>query len=159
MIKSINRMAVLILGSAVALMVVVSSCKPKDEQQERIDKVKEEVIEIHDDAMAKMGQIMKLKQELSRLKSEVENDSVLLVNLSDLTKAHDGMMKWMRSFSAKFPEGTLMGSGESPERKVGTLEKESLVQALEEELESVKIVAEDIDKAILNAERTLEQSH
>lgn len=159
MTKSINRMAVLILGSAVALMVVVSSCKPKDEQQERIDKVKEQVIEIHDDAMAKMGQIMKLKQELSRLKSEVENDSVLLVNLSDLTKAHDGMMKWMRSFSAKFPEGTLMGGGESPEHKVEALEKESLVQALEEELESVKIVAEDIDKAILNAERTLEQSH
>lgn len=159
MTKAINRTVTLILGAAVALMVVVSSCQPKDEQQERIDKLKEQVIEIHDDAMAKMGEIMKLKAELSKLNDKSVPDSLVSQNIQALTKANDGMMTWMRNFSAHFPEGTLMGAEKPMENKAGTVEKDNLAKALEEELKRVRIVAEDIDKAILNAEKTLEQSH
>lgn len=127
--------------------------------QDEVSELKEEVITIHDEAMARMGEIMQLKRELSKLKIEAKNDSVILINLSDLTKAHDGMMDWMRNFSARFPEGTLMSGEASSQANNEIMSKEELTDALKEELTSVKVVAEDIDKAIIAAKETLSENN
>jgi hypothetical protein len=127
--------------------------------QDEVSELKEEVITIHDEAMARMGEIMQLKRELSKLKIEAKNDSLILINLSDLTKAHDGMMDWMRNFSARFPEGTLMGGEASSQADDEVMGKEELTDALKEELTSVKIVAEGIDKAIIAAKETLSENN
>lgn len=127
--------------------------------QDEVSELKEEVITIHDEAMARMGEIMQLKRELSKLKIEAKNDSVILINLSDLNKAHDGMMDWMRNFSVRFPEGTLMGGEASSQADDEVMGKEELTNALKEELTSVKVVAEDIDKAIIAAKETLSENN
>lgn len=127
--------------------------------QDEVSELKEEVITIHDEAMARMGEIMQLKRELSKLKIEAKNDSLILINLSDLTKAHDGMMDWMRNFSVRFPEGTLMGGEASSQADDEVMGKEELTDALKEELTSVKVVAEDIDKAIIAAKETLSENN
>lgn len=128
-------------------------------RQDEVSELKEEVITIHDEAMARMGEIMQLKRELSKLKIEAKNDSLILINLSALTKAHDGMMDWMRNFSVRFPEGTLMGGEASSQADDEVMGKEELTDALKEELTSVKVVAEDIDKAIIAAKETLSENN
>lgn len=152
------------------LLIVMTSCSAKkSEEEEKLSHIKSEVIVVHDAAMTKMGDIMKLSKELKTIQDSTA-DSVAFQNIErhiqDLNAAHEGMMTWMRSFSEKFPAGTLLESetdhsthegdhqSEGHEMKEGS----SLYQSLEQELVKIKNVEGDIDLAIENGQLLVKSS-
>jgi hypothetical protein len=121
--------------------VALLSCTPKKEAQ----KV-EQIMAIHDEAMAKMGYLEKLGTELSEKKRTLpdtdeaasEYEAILNAKLA-LGKASDGMMTWMNEY-----------------KEPGSLSKKVNVEAyLDEELKKVTIVQKDINQSIADAEKLL----
>jgi vacuolar-type H+-ATPase subunit I/STV1 len=100
----------------------------------------DEVDKIHDEAMEKMGEVRKLRNEL---KKTIENSSDLVEEkkkeiepqIAKLDSAYNGMMDWMHKFH---PE-------------VDTLDEEAYREYLEEQLEKAKKVKSDILEAIERA--------
>jgi hypothetical protein len=96
----------------VVMAFVAFSCKeaPKDgevtknevsdETQAQFAGMQEEAMEAHDVIMPKMGDLMRLKNELG----QVGDASPMIADQQmALQKAHDDMMSWMHSYSEKFP--------------------------------------------------------
>ena len=154
----------------VLLLIVTASCSgEKSEADEKLSHIKSEVIVVHDVAMAKMGDIMKLSKELKTIQDSTA-DSVVFQNIErrvqDLDAAHEGMMTWMRSFSENFQAGTLLEgemdhsahegdhSSKNPEMQDGT----SLFESLEKELVKIKKVDEEMDLAIENGQLFVKSS-
>ena len=76
------------------------STEVSDETQAMFADMQEEAMEAHDAIMPKMGDLMKLKKELS----SIDADSPIIEEQKmALQKAHDDMMSWMHSYSEKFP--------------------------------------------------------
>jgi hypothetical protein len=100
----------------------------------------DEVDKIHDEAMEKMGEVRKLRNEL---KKTIENSSDLVEEkkkeieskIAKLDSAYNGMMDWMHKFH---PE-------------VDTLDDEAYREYLEEQIEKAKKVKNDILEAIERA--------
>ena len=100
----------------------------------------EEVMKIHDEAMLKMDEIVKLQRELKdkiasapdlveEKKKEIED------KISELDSARRGMMDWMHEFH---PE-------------TDSLDEQAYREYMESEMEKVKKVKEDIFDAIARA--------
>lgn len=65
----------------------------------------DQVMELHDEVMPKMGDLMKTKKALLAKAAEVESDSVAadLKSLAeDIDLANEAMMDWMRNFDPNF---------------------------------------------------------
>ena len=100
----------------------------------------EEVDKIHNEAMEKMGEVRKLRDEL---KKTIENSSDLVEEkkkeieskISRLDSAYNGMMDWMHKFH---PE-------------IDSLDEEAYREYLEEQMEKAKKVKNDILEAIERA--------
>ena len=100
----------------------------------------EEVDRIHNEAMEKMGEVRKLRDEL---KKTIENSSDLVEEkkkeieskISRLDSAYNGMMDWMHKFH---PE-------------IDSLDEEAYREYLEEQMEKAKKVKNDILEAIERA--------
>lgn len=158
--KSLNSLAVIFL----ALASISFSCQRKKSEEEiKLAELKAEVVRIHDDAMAKMGQLSTLKSELNSKMETMENpDSLEQIEqtVSEVTAANEAMMDWMRNFSQDFPAGFLMGdmdhaAMESDEQD-GNEPTDDLYEKLEEELVKISDVDKEIDLAIEKGKRLLE---
>jgi hypothetical protein len=91
------------------LLVMVGSCT-----QERVDQnqlLKQEVIDIHDEVMPKMGELRSLKKSLLEQADALETENIgsnqEVINRMrqyavDLENAFDGMFVWMRQFNSNF---------------------------------------------------------
>ncbi len=100
----------------------------------------DEVDKIHTEAMEKMGDVRKLREDL---KKKIENSSDMVdekkkeieAKISDLDSAYNGMMDWMHKFN---PE-------------IDSLDKVAYREYLEEQIEKAKKVQSDIAEAIERA--------
>jgi hypothetical protein len=148
----------------VAIASISVSCqRSKTEEDIKLATLKAEVTKVHDDAMAKMSQLSKLKSELTSKMETIESqDSLALIRQAgnEIAIANEAMMNWMRDFSQKFPAGFLMdnmdhGAMERDEQD-GNEPTDDLYEKLEEELVKISVVDKEIDLAIEKGKRLLE---
>ncbi|GAL74043.1 hypothetical protein JCM19275_2890 [Nonlabens ulvanivorans] len=90
------------LWTLVLLALLVSCNDELKEQQVAFDNLKQQSMEAHDVIMPKMGDLMDLSNQLSK-KMDSTNTDLIMSKKSELQKAHDDMMTWMRDYSEKFP--------------------------------------------------------
>ncbi|MBC3540086.1 hypothetical protein ACFSC6_17015 [Rufibacter sediminis] len=89
------------------------SCSPSPEK--KVEVLQQEVLTLHDSAMAKMGELYTRRKELTYLKdSVVVQDTAarrsLTTGISDLMQSDEHMMQWMRQYrnpDGKAPEEAL----------------------------------------------------
>lgn len=135
---------------ALISLIVLWSCGQKDHQHEGHDHASDpveesgntaldrEVMKIHDEAMAKMDEIQKLKFDLKKQLDEgpalaAEKKAEMEQTIAKLDSAYDGMMNWMHQYKP-IPDSAF---GEEKAREY-----------LESEMEKVKKVRQDIVDAI-----------
>jgi hypothetical protein len=126
----------------IALMSLVvflfTSCKT--EVTKRADF--KEVMKVHDEAMARMGEIHELKKQV-RSWADTASNSIVISETNEIVRkldmADEGMMSWMAEF--KIPDG-------GPE--------DELKSYFAEEQKKVDKVSADIEQAINNALKFLE---
>jgi len=106
------------------------------------DSLFKDVMNIHDEAMAKMGTLHQLKKELEAMKStsSVPHDTIDSL-IMKIERADEGMFDWMGNF--KDPRTAS--------------DQKRIIDALHLELEKVQIVANDIDAAINEATQHIEK--
>lgn len=100
--------------SIIAIIIVSNGCtSEKDTQQKLFD----EVMQVHDEVMPKMGELRSLAKQLSNRADSLASDSLAenttqINEMRDLSKqlndANEGMMEWMRQFE-QIEEGTSHG--------------------------------------------------
>ena len=97
----------------------------------------DEVMEVHDEAMAKMDAIYQLKRDLKSKADSISDDGKLRIEnaIRQLDSADEGMRTWMHDFN---PVKDGMGD-------------EAYYNYLESELEKIKKVREDIANALERA--------
>lgn len=141
----------------VAVFAMVSCSKKPEAVSEEFNELMKEVIEVHDIAMAEMGTIMSLKQELLvNMDTSSVADSVLLKAIKDLDAAHEGMMVWMRDFSNAFSAEQLTNG--LPDTYATEEEKAEAVKALQElkaQKMAVKVMNEDVQESLIQAKSIL----
>lgn len=95
---------------------------------------------IHDEAMLKMSDMMKLKRQLADKKNVASNDTLVLKYdqaIGELESADKYMMQWMRGY--KQPEPTAEG-----------------ISYLENQYKLVQVVSQKIDSAIAKGQYMLQ---
>lgn len=152
----------------VSLLIFASSCdEKKSAENEKLTKLKAEVIHEHDVAMAKMGTLMKLKKELNSRKESTADEGVKVSvdqTISELDEAHEGMMNWMRNFTKKFPAGTLVGGDmnhgdHAKAEESEMMDDQEFYTSLEDELLKIKEIDEEMNQAIQEAESVLKEDN
>jgi len=125
-----------------AIALIVVSCGGFDTEA-KID----EVLDIHDEVMPKMGEVMNLKRQVLA-KAQEESDSTVVNELRALAKelddASEAMMVWMREWS-KNSQPHVSEESDIAERKL----------FFEQEIDKVTKVKEDINNSIAAAEAVL----
>ncbi len=124
-------------------MIITACGGPKFDQQAAFD----EVMDLHDEAMPKIGEVMSLKKQLEA-KAKAESDSTEAANLNQLAKdlgdAQEGMMVWMRAWAGGF---------EPHKKGETTVEEQKAFFASEKE--KVTQVRDDINESISAAKAKL----
>lgn len=153
-----------------AVILIAIACGKTNTASESGDLsgIKNEVIAVHDTAMAKMDEIIMLKKDLEILQADTLDSTTNIAverAIIDLETAHYNMMAWMHEFSANFPAGTLIGNGHENAHgshgmahegmKEEQIDAETMNKALEAELPKIQKVSDDIDAAIASAKRLL----
>lgn len=101
----------------------------------------DEVMAIHDEAMAKMTHMHELKLKLQDLQEKQGTSNEITTAIEDLQNAHKGMMQWMRAYKApKTPQ------------ELATAEPYLL-----QEKERIQKVSEAINSSIAKSEELLRQ--
>jgi hypothetical protein len=111
------------------------------------EKINDEIMKSHDEAMHKMSEIERLKQNLKKYNDLTSDENVaqkdsIINTILILGKANDGMMDWMSNF--KFPQNDL--------------NKEQAIQYLKKQQDSVKMVSNDIFMSIAIANALLKNA-
>ncbi|MGY6522361.1 MAG: hypothetical protein ACXIUD_11560 [Mongoliitalea sp.] len=134
-----------ISASILLLTLFINGCK--QDQVDENQMLKQEVIDIHDEVMPRMGELRSLKKSLLEKVEALEAASAdanatdierLRVYADDLEDAFEGMFVWMRQFQSNF-EGT----------------EEEVHQYLLEQKLLVEKVNRDIKSSIENAKKEL----
>ena len=131
------------IAAFLIIALVVSSCGNGFDTQAKVD----EVLNVHDEVMPKMGELMNLKRQILA-KAEGETDSIMVKDLrmlaQDLDEAQQGMMVWMREWS-KSSAPHVKEESEIEERKA----------FFTAEIEKVTQVKEAINGSIAEAKEAL----
>ncbi|MEH6745542.1 MAG: hypothetical protein V7670_01765 [Maribacter arcticus] len=127
-------------------LLSVTSCKEskKAEETSRM----EQVMDIHNEVMPKMGTLGKLVGQLKPMADSLGAESIEAKAMKDLQQANKSMMDWMQGFGNRFDPEEIMNGKELSEEKE---------QWLKEEEEKVKKVKEDINSSIQRAEEILKK--
>lgn len=86
------------------------------------DKLKDEVMAIHDKVMPEMTTIHNLKKELQALRTP-DSDSLILAKIKDLDDSDEAMMQWMHDFDVPKNE---------EEKKAYLLDQKSKISGISE---------------------------
>ena len=122
----------LIISFSILLVMLLSSCGANKSQQLKV--LKDEVMEVHDEVMPKMGDMRKTSKSLM-MKAETMDSSAsaeLKEIAGEIEAANEFMMEWMRQY-----EPNLEGTEEEllkyyNEQRAGIQEvKERMLSALE----------------------------
>ncbi len=140
---------ILSLVAIIAISFNLVSCDGEAKKQaEQIESLKAEVMKIHDDAMAKMGDLGTLAAELEQQTAAMKNDTTLMSDstaiatqlttydnaITAINDAKSGMMEWMNSFKAPADEASF----------------EEKMAFYQEEKDKVITVMEDINASLEN---------
>lgn len=124
-------------------MITLTQCDTpsRSEDEKRLhssneDQMFKEVMRIHDEAMARMGELHRVKKGLEKLKVEIvgqeEIEKEITLAIEKIDAADEGMFEWMAAF--KDPRSLS--------------DKSQVTRSLEAELDKVRKVAEAIDRSI-----------
>ncbi len=127
-------------------LLSITSCKDSKKVDE--PSLMEQVMDIHDEVMPKMGTLGKLVGQLKPIADSLGAESIEAKAMKDLQQANKSMMDWMQGFGTRFDSEEIMNGKELSEEKE---------QWLKEEEEKVKKVREDINSSIERAEEILEK--
>ncbi|SKB31713.1 hypothetical protein [Maribacter arcticus] len=127
-------------------LLSITSCKEskKAEETSRM----EQVMDIHNEVMPKMGTLGKLVGQLKPIADSLGAESIEAKAMKDLQQANKSMMDWMQGFGNRFDPEEIMNGKELSEEKE---------QWLKEEEVKVKKVKEDINSSIQRAEEILKK--
>ena len=127
-------------------LLSANSCKESKKAEEPTRM--EQVMDIHDEVMPKMGTLGKLVGQLKPMADSLGAESIEAKAMKDLQQANKSMMDWMQGFGNRFDSEEIMNGKELSEEKE---------QWLKEEEEKVKKVKEDINSSIERAEEILKK--
>jgi len=127
-----------------ACLLSVSSCKEekKVEEPSRM----ENVMNVHDEVMPKMGTLGKLVGQLKPMADSLGAESIEAKAMKDLQYANKAMMDWMQGFGNHFDAEEIMKGKELSE------EKKKLLKEEEDKINKVKA---DINSSIEKAQEIL----
>ncbi|ALJ01471.1 hypothetical protein [Rufibacter tibetensis] len=102
-----------------SLVLLGAACSPSP--QKKVEVLQQEVLALHDSAMAKMGALYSNRKQLTYLRDSVvvqdtQAKQSLATGISNLVQADEQMMQWMRAYRS--PEG------KSPEEALPYLQQE-----------------------------------
>ncbi len=124
----------LLILSSIGLLFCITAC------QNANDKLREEVMAVHDEVMPRMGDLYNAKVALQEQLGAADPDSLqrqkITLKIAQIDSASEQMMVWMRAFNTT-PEGE---------------SENEIRQYLESELGKVTKVKNDILKALENNE-------
>ena len=94
----------------IPFFIVLISCSGAKKDEVDLKALKDEVFEIHDEVMPKMGDLRNARKNLMALADSIQTlDSAraatYIVASNELDAANESMMEWMRNFDPNF-EGT-----------------------------------------------------
>lgn len=125
------------LAMGAVLLFLTVGCQARAEKENLL--LAEEVMAIHDEAMAKMTLIHELKLQLEE-RAQVNSNEQIELGITALQQAHQGMMAWMRAYRPPGKEEQ---------------DKEQTRQYLLEEKEKIVRVQVAIETAIDRAQHLL----
>jgi len=132
------------LVSLLTLFLLIGCSENLQKKQE--EELEKEVLEIHDEVMPQMGEVARLRDELEKRKESLDSLASKQAQIIDeliaqLSEANQGMMDWMRNYSADF----------------ANMKHDEVMDYLEEQRKSVEDVHSEIGKAIEDAKHQLEK--
>jgi len=134
-------MNIKILITIAILSMFAYACNQKD----RVEKLKTEVMAVHDEVMPEMDNLMNLKKQLENriltLDSAGANTDEIKRFVQNLVEADEAMMDWMRNYKDPSPE---MSEGQA-------------LEYLQDKMESIKEVKRKINSSKAAAETALNQ--
>lgn len=139
-----------ILKLNIVLLFVLFTINCKNENKVIINEKSqmEEVLEVHDEVMPKMGKIGNLINQIDTKIQETDSTEVLVNASQDLKDSHKEMMDWMKGFGERFDSDEILKG------KALTDEKQTF---LDEEEAKIKALRDKINSSIQNAEVLLKQ--
>jgi len=128
-------------------LTIVAGCNTAPSEAEQKAKLEEQVMAVHDSAMAEMDAIFKLRRNLRTLRDTLasqQTDSTIILQLQEsitgLGKADESMMNWMRNYKA--PD---------------TLQHQQAMDYLQQELQKIERVKTTMDSTLKAARQTYQQ--
>lgn len=90
---------------AITFLSIITACNQKN----RVEKLKAEVMAIHDEVMPEMGTLMNLQKELKDKISHLDTTDQSMADslrrlVKQLEEADEAMMQWMRNYKDPSPE-------------------------------------------------------
>jgi len=129
------------------LLTLLAACQSSPSEADQKAALEEKVLYIHDEAMAKMGQVFRLRKKLSALRDTLETQQtdtatarLLQRELAGLSAADAAMMDWMHQYNA--PD---------------TMQHAAAMAYLEQELKKIEKVNTTMDSTIAAAQKTQKQ--
>ncbi|SNT16436.1 hypothetical protein SAMN05421640_2598 [Ekhidna lutea] len=125
-----------------ATLTLFFSCSPS--KKEELQNLKDEVIDIHDEVMPKMGELRRTRKDLllqadSLMETDTDRAAMLTTVANEIADANESMMQWMRAFEPEF-EGT----------------DEEIKKYMEDQKVSIQQVKEDMNSALAKGREVLE---
>jgi len=139
------------LPLAFLVMLVLASCNSLSKEEKKFDTLMQEVIDVHDEVMPKMGEISALIKYLDPKIDSTEIGRSHEKAQQDLKDSYDFMMKWMSDFSDNFPHHT-------EDSKMDEDKLSSQMKLLQQEKVEVTKLKDQINSSIKNAKKLLEKS-
>jgi Mg2+ and Co2+ transporter CorA len=92
-------------------LILTTACQSGPSEAEQKEKLESDVMALHDEAMAEMGTIYRLRRELTSLRDSLQNQATdtaatqqLTCEITQLEVADEAMMNWMRRYKAPTEE-------------------------------------------------------
>jgi len=140
----------IILLISILIIALLASCNSNQKKEDEFDTIMQEVINVHDEVMPKMGNLGTLIKKLDSHIDTTATSKPYIKAQEDLKKSYDSMMEWMQDFSKKFPYNEKV-TAEDPTNF------ESKMKLLITEKEEVYALKEQINTSIENANTLLNQ--
>ncbi len=140
--KSITKILPLFIG-----LLLIVSCNSLSKEEQEYDVIMQNVINVHDEVMPKMGELSSLIKSLENKKDTTTLGKTYAKAQLDLKSSYDFMMNWMSDFSTKFPY----------DEKVKKENVAAKIILLKEEEIEVNKLKNQINSSIKNAKELLQQ--
>ncbi len=127
------------------------SCNKHAKEEQKFDTLMQEVIDVHDEVMPKMGEISTLIKYLDPKIDTTATGKSYQKAQQDLKDSYDFMMKWMSDFSDTFPH-------EGEDDTMTSKKFASQMKLLREEEVKVNKLRDQINSSIENAKKLLKKS-